>query len=327
MRESLEKLGHSKSAFVRTFYRLVKAGGAIFPATRRDRVKRFVLRAVGYRPRYCRRLSGWMLNTEPRSPRVTVSVTSYPGRIKTVHRILAAMLAQTLKPDAVVLWLGEDKFPRKEADLPRKLLKLRKHGLTIGWCRDLRSYTKLLPALKAHPEDIVVTGDDDTFYGPDWLKKLYDSYLKDPKSVHCHCVAQIMLGDDGAPRPYRDWRLTWKPCEPSFANLILGYGGVLYPPHVLAREVSDEAMFKELSPSADDLWFWAMAVKNLAPIRVVDGAEFPMCPDYCADQSGALANENIEGAGRNDCQFAAILARFPEVKARLLAASKGAGHE
>ena len=317
MRESLEKLGHSKSAFVRTFYRLVKAGGAIFPATRRDRVKRFVLRVIGYRPKYCRRITGWGLNRSPRTPRVIVSVTSYPGRIRTVHRVLQAMLMQTFKPDKVVLWLGEEKFPNKEADLPKSLLRLRDYGLTIGWCKDLRSYTKLIPALREYPDDIIVTGDDDMFYSQDWLEKLYQAYLNHPDAVLCHCVARIGFLGNGEPTPYCSWSRQVQKGRPSFDNLLLGFGGVLYPPHVLSEEVFDESVFRDITPQQDDLWFWAMAVARGTKIIRIEGGVDPLGEDWCANQSMALRNGNVNGENQNDRRFGDLLARFPVLRNRL----------
>ncbi len=40
----------------------------------------------------------------------------------------------------VILYLAEEQFPNKEADLPGKLLKFKENGLTIKWCEDLKSY-------------------------------------------------------------------------------------------------------------------------------------------------------------------------------------------
>ena len=95
-----------------------------------------------------RKVSEYGLNTEERSPKIIVSLTTFPKRIKTVHITIEQLLTQSVKPDKLILWLAEEQFPNKENDLPEDLLRLREFGLTIGWCKDLRSYKKLLPTLK-----------------------------------------------------------------------------------------------------------------------------------------------------------------------------------
>ena len=50
-----------------------------------------------------------------------VSLTSFPARIHLVHYAIYSLLRQSLKPNRIVLWLGEDKFPDKENDLPARI--------------------------------------------------------------------------------------------------------------------------------------------------------------------------------------------------------------
>ena len=57
-----------------------------------------------------------------RQPRVIVSMTSYPGRIETVHLALQSILNQTQKADKVILYLSAGQFLHKENDLPKELI-------------------------------------------------------------------------------------------------------------------------------------------------------------------------------------------------------------
>lgn len=51
--------------------------------------------------------------------------------------------------------------------------------MSIEWCKkDIRSYTKLIPSLEKFPNDVIAVCDDDVFYLKDWLKNLYNAYLK-----------------------------------------------------------------------------------------------------------------------------------------------------
>ena len=316
MRKSVESLKKTQYWPLRILYWLCRAASVVMPAKRREGIVAWMKRTFRYRPPYCRCVNGFGLNTVPRSPRIIVSLTSYPGRIKTVYRAIVPLLNQTLKPDAVVLWLGEDRFPGKETALPPELIALCKHGLSIRWCRDLRSYTKLIPALREYPDYIIITVDDDTFYKPYLVERLYKAYLKEPKAIQCNKVRRIAVDREIKPLPYVKWRENVVCGEKSSGFLLLGYAGVLYPPHSLDSDVFNESKFMKLAPMADDLWFWAMAAKAGTPVRLADNpADIGDC-DYCASQSEALMNTNV-GANANDTQFHAILGEYPMLKRHL----------
>jgi len=272
-----------------------------------------------WQPAFYRKATAYGLNREPREVKITVSVTSYPGRIKIVDRTIDTLLNQTLKPDRVMLWLGEDKFPQKEAQLPKRLLKLREYGLTIGWCRDLRSYTKLLPALKAHPDDIIVTADDDILYNPDMVETLYNSYISAPECIHTQAAMRMEGDGKGGLSSYNDWWYCKTSGEKSYANLLMGVNGVLYPPHSMPKEIFNEAAFKRIAPTTDDLWFWAMAVLNGHRICNLDANGVGRTSsNYDAAGTGSLWSINESVTNGNDKQLDEILKEYPAVRENLM---------
>ena len=206
---------------------------------------------------------------EKRNPKLIVSLTSFPQRMYDIHFALYSLLNQKLKPDEVVLWLGEEEYPNKEGDLPSGVLELKKNGLTIKWSKDIKSYQKLVPTLMEYPEDVIITADDDIYYPPNWLELLYTSYLKNPRYIHCHRAHRITFDENHKINQYSKWIYRISDVEPSFCNFITGAGGVLYPPKSLHEDVLSEELFLKLSPTADDIWFWAMAVLNKTRINVV----------------------------------------------------------
>jgi glycosyltransferase involved in cell wall biosynthesis len=210
-----------------------------------------------------------ILSSEERSPRLIVSLTSFPERIPKIFYTLYSLLSQTLKPDLLVLWLAESQFPHKENDLPEQIRNLTNNGLIIKWCDDFKSYKKLIPSLQYFPNDIIVTADDDIFYANNWLKSLYDSYLEDPLKIHCHRAHRVKLSADNRLTDYYSWEFGVNTSGASFLNFQTGAGGVLYPPNSLYKDVTDESIFMELSPTADDIWFWMMAVLAGTKINVV----------------------------------------------------------
>ncbi len=194
--------------------------------------------------------------------KIIVSLTSFPERMDKIHYALYSLLTQTLKPDMVVLWLGEEQFPNREKDIPQSVLNLQKNGLTIKYCEDIRAYTKLIPSLKAFPDDIIITADDDIFYPDALVEDLYAAYTKNPEYIQASRVHRVKLSSPNSLAPYSTWKSGVPENGASFLNFLTGVGGVLYPPHSLDEEVLNEANFKKLAPYADDVWFWAMAVKK-----------------------------------------------------------------
>ena len=205
-----------------------------------------------------------------KTPKLIVSLTSFPERIPEIFYNLYSLLSQTIKPDILILWLAEEQFPNKEKDLPQLVLNLKKYGLTIKWCKDIKSYKKLIFSLKEFPDDIIVTADDDIYYPDNWLELLYNSYLRDPQYIHCHRAHRIETNDAGQVNSYNEWDKCITNNEASYLNFFTGAGGVLYPPNSLYEDVLNEELFMKLAPTADDIWFWAMAVLNNTKIRIIN---------------------------------------------------------
>jgi len=257
---------------------------------------------------------------EKRSPRLIVSLTSFPDRMNEIHFTIYSLLKQTEKPDEVVLWLAKEQFPNGEKDIPEIVLKLKGNGLTIKWCDDLRSYKKLIPSLKEFPNDIiiVVDDDDDIYYNNRWLEKLYREYLKTPDCVIGTRGHLVALNKEGYPLPYEQWKKNVILNKPSYRNFMTGCGGVLYPPRVLYKDVDDISLFKKLAPYADDVWFWAMTVLNGIKIRNFAGRKARKLLYVNPERELRLTNEltlaklNIEQDGNNK-QIRQVIEYYPQL--------------
>lgn len=201
---------------------------------------------------------------------IIVSLTSFPARIGTVNQTIESLLNQTFKADKVILWLAPEQFPNKEADLPKQLLDLREKGLTIDWYHDIRSYKKLIPTLKKYPDAVIVTADDDLIYSQDWLKKLWDSYQKNPADIHCHRVTKFMYSGERFITKAGGW--DYYP-HASFLNKLGSGSGTLFPPHCFTKDVLNENLIERLAPTNDDQWFWLQAAMNNIKVRVPDMPE------------------------------------------------------
>jgi len=251
-------------------------------------------------------------------PELIVSLTSHPSRIDTVHKGIYSILCQSEKADQVILWLSEDEFPERESELPEKLLELRQFGLTIAWGPNLKSYNKLIPALREYPESVIVTADDDILYNTDWLKILWESYLLQPENIHCHRPAMLEIKDD-----QRCWTRTGKRFYPEATYLHRGisHAGILYPPHCLHPDVVREELFLELAPTNDDLWFWFMALRGHTRIQAAH-PNIPT-PKFIESTQGVTLSSVNHGPGNLfEKDFEKLSTHFPDVPALLEGESK-----
>ena len=253
-------------------------------------------------------------NARDEALQIIISLTSFPGRIKTVDQTIETLLEQTWKADRVVLWLAESQFPKKDRELPKKLLALRERGLEIRWCEDWRSYKKLIPSLNEFPNDIIVTADDDLLYPRNWLEPLVYAYLKTPHCIQARRAHEVSFVDKNTLAPYGVWKKEIGRRFPSFNNFLTGGGGCLFPPNCLDSDVLDASKFQSLCPHGDDIWFWAMAVKKGTKINVPEES-FAL---HFAEgtQEIALWRGNVTG-GENDRALSRVLSAYPEVLEKL----------
>jgi hypothetical protein len=208
-----------------------------------------------------------------------------------------------VRPDAIVLWLTAQDLER----LPASSRELAGHGVRIEPTEDIRSYKKIIPALRAWPDGFIVTADDDVYYHRRWLEELVAGWSAEAPAIVCRRARRIPLRPDGTPEPYVRWRWCYEEGLLSAAILPVGVGGVMFPPGSLAPEVLDQAQFLQLTPTADDLWLYWMARRAGARFRKV--ARQRTYFYWPRSQDVGLANTN-RWAGRNDAQIAAMIQRF-----------------
>ena len=239
---------------------------------------------------------------------VVVSLTSFGERIHYVHLAIESIMQQTMKPNRIVLWLAEDEF--KEKALPIALQLQQKRGLEIDYCKDLKSYNKLIHSLKRFPDACIITIDDDIAYGPDMVEHLINAHKDNQTSICANRMHRIVLDDNGIIKPYIEWQWCINKC-PENNNLAFftGVGGVLYPPYCFPKEVFDESVFMGMSGKADDVWFNAMRL--LHGVNVVKVFTLGSDGDF-AELSSSSINPLRSGnmSGGNDRAVNAVYRRY-----------------
>ena len=231
-----------------------------------------------------------------------ISLTSYPARFGTLALTLRSLLRQTVRPEAVMLWIGE----KDVAALPEDVLALKADGLVVRPCEDFRSYTKFVHALREFPDHRIAICDDDTFYRPGWL-----AALATPMPDHhiaCHRIHRIRLGGDGRPVAYNDWEQASPARDESPLNYPTGVGGVMLRASQFDPRVFDMATARAICPTADDSWLYWMG--RLGGSRFVRVGDNDPLISWRASQHVALWRTNNAEAQANNAQIDALIERF-----------------
>lgn len=251
--------------------------------------------------------------------RIIVSLTSFPAAIPYAVQAIRSILQGSLLPDKIVLYLDTQKFPDKK--LPSELETLKTECLIFEVRFDpaeIRSYKKLIPALRDFPNDIIVTIDDDIAYHKDMLRNLFKVHKQLPNAIISHRVRKVILN-----APYKAWR-KYKWYDFIFKRHIFDYhamqtgvGGVLYPPHALDENMLDPVLFTALAPTNDDIWFWTAAVSKGTYVVPVPGWH-PKLIEIGKPGEFALKTVNLKpGDDRNREALEKILEHYPAIKQRL----------
>ena len=218
---------------------------------------------------------------------VIVSLTSIPSRLKKVNLTIRSILNQVNPPKKIVLWLNE----ADKTVIPKSLSDLEGPRFEIRYTPLFCSHKKLIHTLKAFPEDIIVTCDDDFIYDKNWLVSLYEDHLENPKNIIAHHTRQIQYDDHKKLLPYKQWNFN-NPKKDK-AILAIGAGGILYPPKSLNPIVTDVELFLKLAPKADDLWFKAMSLINGVQVLQSKNPPKRLIP-LIGTQKISLKKENVD---------------------------------
>jgi len=241
---------------------------------------------------------------------VTVSLTTYGKRIQQVAYTIESIMAQTLKPERIVLWLDE-----KDASdpLPVEIINQCGRGLTVVVTPDeIGPYKKLMPAMMAYPDSLIITVDDDCIYYNDLIERLVESYNRRPHAIHAARIHEMKPVGGGVFMPYDSWPKEIHYGEEVANPFFTGVGGVAYPPGIFDDTARNSDLFMRLSPTADDVWLNAMALRCSVPVvkvrmKTQEGTDYAVNPHV---QSTALMRKNCGSESGNDKALKAVFDYF-----------------
>jgi hypothetical protein len=235
-----------------------------------------------------------------------ISFASFGRRLEeSAYRAACTLLDQTVEAK-VILW----------ANTPVSANSRLHHlaGLEIRQApQDIRSYSKLIWSLQEFPDNIIITADDDMYYPRNWLEQLLEQHQVYSDRVIAHSARHVKFKDYEI-TPYLEWD---KSTGNAPAIHPLGCGGILYPPACLHRDVLNSELFMNLCPTADDIWFWAMAVLNGTQFYLVpEGYNYKKWMHIAPNQrAGDTCLWDVNQSGGNDQQLAMMVRHYPDLQA------------
>ena len=256
--------------------------------------------------RKLRSLPNNFIGNDFRDGDIVVSITSYGKRVHdALPYMLYSLLIQTILPKKIVVYLDYDNWSL--VNLPWQLKRLQEVGVDIRFCKDIRSYKKLIPALLNFPNNAILTLDDDIYYNRNYMEWMTTAYNASDKRTVLGQWGCIPTKMDGNYIPYNQWpdcKKGTKNDEKSF----IGCCGICYPPHIFDDEIFNEEVFMQLCPIADDIWFWVMQERLGIERQYIEPwgrgyhTSVNRIEEFDRTQTGTLMSQNLI-AGKNNQQL------------------------
>lgn len=246
--------------------------------------------------KYCRKSKN-VTQTE-----IIVSLTSFPSRINEVWQVIEIMKRQTYKPKKIFLWLSKEQFPLKNA-LPGSLLNQEDEMFSIKFVdNNIRSHKKYYYVSQSCPNADVLLIDDDIYYPTDMIERMIAARRDNPNAIICQYGYIIKYDENNVLMQYNKWENVTQYSNDN--KLFFGSGGgTLFKPSELYKDLTNQELFLQLTPTADDIWLNAMARLANVPIIMLKPA-LPL-PVKIHGQKEALSKINV-GLGKNDEQIKAV---------------------
>ncbi len=209
---------------------------------------------------------------------LAVNLTTTFQRLSLCRIALTSLLLQSRLPDQINLWVSKEPYLRDQGvaksesidQLVASLPGESRSRVSVRWVPNTGSYRKLIPMLReAGPDDLIVTADDDIFYGRDWLSGLLAAYEDADGKPAAARVRTKRINFLGKKTSYLFWNLINQP-KTVEDDFIVTFGGGVVLTRAMFREqdVADDSFLK-VAPTADDLWYSKLLRLNHNEVVVV----------------------------------------------------------
>lgn len=219
-----------------------------------------------------------------RRPKVVVSLTTLPSRIKSVTNTLKSILTQSLVPNKIYVNLPKKTSRGEEYVIPKSLLNLvKKHKIIeILRCRtDYGPGTKIYPVLAKErgKNTRIITIDDDSKYPKKSIETLVKYSLERPNEAIAYSAWNINPQTlDIEDYSSFSTKLTWgQECAPAYMDIIEGWAAALYVRKFFMKGNKDQRVqfidTMRKGPKecffVDDVWISAWLAKKKIKIFIL----------------------------------------------------------
>lgn len=231
-------------------------------------------------------------NPPNRHERVVVTLTTTAARAHGLRPVIASLLDQTEQPDRIVLAL-----PRRSlsgAPYPDIATLNLPAGVETIECDDIGPATKLLPALRAEPDAVLIVVDDDVIYPDRFVETLLRAHRENRQAAFGYRGVCLMPGT-----PFRELDHVFASgvSAETKVDVLFGTWGYLVPPGALGDAVHDLAAAPEGVRWVDDVWISGHLARAGVPRFVPPADQFPI--ETLATMRGALTS-GVNKSGEND---------------------------
>lgn len=209
---------------------------------------------------------------------ISVNLTTTYQRLNLCRIALTSILLQSRLPDQINLWVSRESYLRDKgiADseaieaLFESLPEVSRSCVKIRWVPNTGPYRKLIPMLReAEEDDVLITADDDIFYGRDWLIGLLQNFEAANNQPVAARVRQKTFNFLGLKTSYLYWNvITERSIVDEDFVITFGGGAVLTKAMFRAEDIASD-LYLRISPTADDLWYSRMLRNSGSRILVV----------------------------------------------------------
>ncbi|WP_067896702.1 hypothetical protein [Nocardia vaccinii] len=239
-----------------------------------------------------------LLRTDPaprmvpaRAERVVVTLSTVPRRRRHLRPVLRSLLDQTVPADRLLLAWPRHSLRSGVAypdppSLPAEV--------DIVQCEDEGPATKLLPALRAEPNAVLVVVDDDAIYPQTFLEDLLAAHRQDPAAALGLRGQYVRFGCD--PR-YLGHVYGTAVLEHVPVDVLMGMWGYLIPPGSLDEAVHDFEGWPDEVRWQDDVWISAHLARRRVSRLVVPVSGTPL--ESTGAFVGAL-HHTVNRSGHNE---------------------------
>lgn len=213
--------------------------------------------------------------------KIIVSLTTTANRITLCRSTLFSLVTQSILPDKIIVNLSKEPYLRDDGIVESNIFDLLTKGIAeqyrntivLSWVDNTGPYRKLIPTLKESEDfDVIITADDDIFYGKGWLEILLSNFDPAAKTIHAGRVRKKNRHILGGYTGYLYWPIIREEVTLSTDWIVTFGGGAVLSRSWFSDDIVYDKSYIRVAPTADDLWFSKICQLSNLKVKVIPEA-------------------------------------------------------